>query len=119
MSTNHYIKNGEASEILSKIDNESVDLILTSPPYPMIEMWDDIFNDINPKIINNYSINYRTTLNNWLTRSGARFAALLGLAPLPSVAPGTAVFGEDLRPPCWRRRLRQILRIASDSPNFG
>ena len=49
-------------------------------------------------IINNYSINYRTTLNNWLTRSGARFAALLGLAPSPFGRPRTRQDrGEDLR----------------------
>ncbi|WP_429997456.1 hypothetical protein, partial [Mycoplasmopsis bovis] len=27
----------------SHIDDESVDLVITSPPYPMIKMWDEIF----------------------------------------------------------------------------
>lgn len=27
-----------------------MDLIVTSPPYPMIEMWDDIFSSLNPEI---------------------------------------------------------------------
>lgn len=27
----------------SQVASESVDLVITSPPYPMIEMWDDIF----------------------------------------------------------------------------
>jgi DNA modification methylase len=31
---------------------ESVDLVVTSPPYPMIKMWDKIFCDLNPSIGN-------------------------------------------------------------------
>ena len=37
---------------LDFIKDESVELILTSPPYPMIEMWDDIFTKLNPSIGN-------------------------------------------------------------------
>ena len=29
---------------------ESVDLVITSPPYPMIQMWDEVFIQQNPKI---------------------------------------------------------------------
>jgi DNA modification methylase len=29
---------------------ESVDLMITSPPYPMIQMWDDLFSEQNPAI---------------------------------------------------------------------
>jgi DNA modification methylase len=32
------------------LDSESVDLIVTSPPYPMIEMWDEGFGEFDPKI---------------------------------------------------------------------
>jgi len=32
------------------IENESVDLMITSPPYPMIEMWDGMFSAQNQKI---------------------------------------------------------------------
>ncbi len=39
------------SRDLRDIPSESVDLIVTSPPYPMISMWDDIFGDQNPEII--------------------------------------------------------------------
>lgn len=35
---------------MKDIPDESVDLVLTSPPYPMIEMWDRIFAKQNPKI---------------------------------------------------------------------
>ena len=35
---------------MGNIANESVDLIVTSPPYPMIEMWDDLFILQNPQI---------------------------------------------------------------------
>lgn len=35
------------SRKLDFIDDESIDLVVTSPPYPMIEMWDDIFSQLN------------------------------------------------------------------------
>lgn len=35
---------------MDEIDDESVHLVVTSPPYPMIEMWDELFKFINPKI---------------------------------------------------------------------
>lgn len=38
------------SENLPEIIDKSVDLIVTSPPYPMIEMWDNLFCKINPTI---------------------------------------------------------------------
>ena len=34
---------------MGSIDSESVDLIVTSPPYPMIKMWDEMFCDQNPE----------------------------------------------------------------------
>jgi len=46
-----------ASQKMSCIDDESVDLVVTSPPYPMIEMWDEIMalqnNDITEALKNN------------------------------------------------------------------
>jgi len=38
------------SRRMDHLDDESVDLIVTSPPYPMIEMWDDLFSTLNPRI---------------------------------------------------------------------
>ncbi len=35
---------------MGEIPDESVHLVVTSPPYPMIEMWDQIFIDQNPQI---------------------------------------------------------------------
>jgi DNA modification methylase len=35
---------------MEEIPNKSVDLMVTSPPYPMIAMWDDIFSKQNPAI---------------------------------------------------------------------
>lgn len=44
------------SRNLSKIEDGTVDLIITSPPYPMIEMWDEVFcsmdHSINNDLIN-------------------------------------------------------------------
>jgi DNA modification methylase len=33
----------QSSEHLSRIEDQSIDLVVTSPPYPMIEMWDELF----------------------------------------------------------------------------
>lgn len=38
------------SNDLSGIKDKSINLIITSPPYPMIEMWDDIFSTQDPSI---------------------------------------------------------------------
>lgn len=36
---------------MAEVDSKSVDLVVTSPPYPMIEMWDKLFSDLNPEIM--------------------------------------------------------------------
>ena len=35
---------------MAALDDASVQLVVTSPPYPMIKMWDDLFGDQDPKI---------------------------------------------------------------------
>jgi DNA modification methylase len=49
-TTIHKIFNLNSCNLSEKIENESVDLIVTSPPYPMIEMWDEIFSKLNPDV---------------------------------------------------------------------
>ena len=49
MKTTHKILFQDARN-LKEIASESVDLVVTSPPYPMIEMWDDMFSNQNPDI---------------------------------------------------------------------
>jgi len=41
METGHAVRVGDARE--AALPPESVELVVTSPPYPMIEMWDDVF----------------------------------------------------------------------------
>ncbi|MCP1715679.1 site-specific DNA-methyltransferase (cytosine-N4-specific) [Methanocalculus alkaliphilus] len=56
MKTSHKLYFECSSDISSCID-ESVNLVVTSPPYPMIEMWDELFSLSNEKILdalNNY-----------------------------------------------------------------
>ncbi len=50
-TTKHRIEFSD-SRLLSTIKNESIDLVVTSPPYPMIEMWDRLFTSLNPQIGN-------------------------------------------------------------------
>jgi len=42
METSHRVVVGDARD-LSDVATDSVDLVVTSPPYPMIEMWDETF----------------------------------------------------------------------------
>ena len=51
MTTNHNIFIGPSQHMTSIKDN-TIDLVVTSPPYPMIEMWDDIMAKQNPEIAN-------------------------------------------------------------------
>ncbi len=49
MKTDHRIIFGDSKQ-MSEIKTESIDLVVTSPPYPMIEMWDDTFINQNGEI---------------------------------------------------------------------
>jgi modification methylase len=40
----------EDARHMEQLKEQSVDLVVTSPPYPMIEMWDEQFCSINPTI---------------------------------------------------------------------
>jgi DNA modification methylase len=48
--TNHQIFIGPAHEQMAKIKSGGVNLVVTSPPYPMIEMWDEIMASQNDSI---------------------------------------------------------------------
>ena len=49
MITKHNIYIG-ASQRMMQVNNNSVDLVVTSPPYPMIKMWDEVFAEQNTEI---------------------------------------------------------------------
>ncbi len=49
MKTSHKLFFNDASKMES-YDDRSINLVVTSPPYPMIEMWDEHFSGINPQI---------------------------------------------------------------------
>jgi len=40
------------SRDMKELSDQSVDLMVTSPPYPMIEMWDDMFSQQSPSVKN-------------------------------------------------------------------
>lgn len=42
--------NFHASQQMTELADNSVDLVVTSPPYPMIEMWDEVLGQQNPDI---------------------------------------------------------------------
>ncbi|MHA1794320.1 MAG: DNA-methyltransferase [Promethearchaeota archaeon] len=42
----------QPAQDLKEIPDDSINLIVTSPPYPMIEMWDDVFSGQNEEIKN-------------------------------------------------------------------
>lgn len=49
MQTNHRIFYSDASR-MNGLDNSSIDLVVTSPPYPMIKLWDEMFSRADPQI---------------------------------------------------------------------
>ena len=49
MMTEHRVNIGN-SQNLKEVEDESINLIVTSPPYPMIEMRDEVFSSLNPAI---------------------------------------------------------------------
>lgn len=49
MITTHNLIFGDARD-LNEIKSESTDLMITSPPYPMIQMWDEMFSQQNQNI---------------------------------------------------------------------
>lgn len=49
MKTQHEIVFSNAKS-MEKISSNSIHLIITSPPYPMIEMWDSLFSSLNSEI---------------------------------------------------------------------
>ena len=40
---------------MGELADESINLVVTSPPYPMVEMWDDIFAMQNKEIVDRYN----------------------------------------------------------------
>ena len=48
-STTHRTIAGN-SQTMNDVETDSVDLVVTSPPYPMVEMWDETFAALNPDI---------------------------------------------------------------------
>lgn len=49
METEHRVVVGDSRDMASLAD-DSVELVVTSPPYPMIEMWDDLFAELDPAV---------------------------------------------------------------------
>ncbi|GAB7020582.1 DNA-methyltransferase [Halostagnicola bangensis] len=49
METTHRLFVGDSRD-LTAVADDSVELVVTSPPYPMIEMWDDLFTDLDPDV---------------------------------------------------------------------
>jgi DNA modification methylase len=49
VQTTHEVVAGDARDLHS-LDDGSVELVVTSPPYPMIEPWDDTSTELNPAV---------------------------------------------------------------------
>ncbi len=49
METSHRVYVGDSRD-MGRIPDDSVELVITSPPYPMIEMWDDLFATLDPRV---------------------------------------------------------------------
>jgi len=51
MRSEHRVFYKDAKD-MKEVLPETIDLVITSPPYPMIEMWDEVFSGLNSKIGN-------------------------------------------------------------------
>ncbi|WP_394347877.1 DNA-methyltransferase [Haloprofundus sp. MHR1] len=49
MQTEHVHRLGDAAA-MDDVDTGSVELVVTSPPYPMISLWDDLFSARDPRV---------------------------------------------------------------------
>ena len=49
MNSRHKVINASSHD-LRQLADDSIDLVVTSPPYPMIGMWDDLFSRLQPEI---------------------------------------------------------------------
>ncbi|MDO9536041.1 MAG: hypothetical protein Q7J85_12085 [Bacillota bacterium] len=49
MYTEHRLIEKDSRGLIDLKEN-SIDLVVTSPPYPMIEMWDNLFSSLNSNI---------------------------------------------------------------------
>lgn len=49
LKTSHVIRIGDAAS-MTEVDDHSIDLVITSPPYPMIQMWDNQFSQQDTEI---------------------------------------------------------------------
>jgi DNA modification methylase len=49
METSHRVRIGDSRD-MAQLEDDSVELVVTSPPYPMIEMWDGLFSELAPGI---------------------------------------------------------------------
>ncbi|MHA2474399.1 MAG: DNA-methyltransferase [Promethearchaeota archaeon] len=49
MKTSHKVFINNSAE-MGEVETNSIDLLITSPPYPMIEMWDMLFSSLNDEI---------------------------------------------------------------------
>ncbi|MHA1971376.1 MAG: DNA-methyltransferase [Candidatus Hodarchaeales archaeon] len=49
MKTRHIFYFSNSNNMI-QVQSKSIDLVVTSPPYPMIEMWDEVFIKQNPEI---------------------------------------------------------------------
>jgi DNA modification methylase len=50
LKTTHRIIYGDSTGALRNLRRGSIDLVVTSPPYPMIEMWDGLFARLDPRV---------------------------------------------------------------------
>ncbi len=60
MQTHHQVIIGDARD-LQGVDSQSIDLVVTSPPYPMIQMWDQSFCSLNSDIRQHLDSNHGMT----------------------------------------------------------
>ena len=97
--TNHTVVFDNATNLHNYVEKESVDLIVTSPPYPMIKMWDALFCQQNPRIEeclkNNLAVQAYTLMHEELNKIWAKCYVALKQGGIMCVNIGDAVRAID------------------------
>jgi DNA modification methylase len=117
VETTHRIVGGDASNL--DLGADTVELVVTSPPYPMVELWDELFADRRPEIAEHLSAGAGVAafeaMHDDLDRVWAEVARVLAPGGIACVNVGDATrrIGDQFRV------FRNAARIASAFERLG
>lgn len=117
METRHRIVAGDANDL--DLDDDAVELVVTSPPYPMVELWDDLFVERRQRIESLLSaddgVDAFELMHDDLDRAWAEVARVLAPGGIACINVGDATrrIGDQFRV------FRNVARVATAFERLG